>query len=108
MIKAGATYMMGACEAVVYMQSGKAGRVAALERREVGHGKLAWRALHPVLLSKEEFPYTIRVLADITEINGFSSMATVCGGSLAIMDAGVPLKRPVSGIAMGLILEGNE
>ncbi|HVF94988.1 MAG TPA: polyribonucleotide nucleotidyltransferase, partial [Sphingomonas sp.] len=76
-------------------------------RREVGHGKLAWRALHPVLPSKDEFPYTIRVLSDITESNGSSSMATVCGGSLSMMDAGVPLKRPVSGIAMGLILEGK-
>src|SRR3546814_20001491 len=76
--------------------------------REIGHGKLAWRALHAVLPSKEEFPYTIRVLADITESNGSSSMATVCGGSLAMMDAGVPLKRPVSGIARGLIWEGKE
>jgi polyribonucleotide nucleotidyltransferase len=74
----------------------------------VGHGKLAWRALHPVLPSLEEFPYTIRVLSDITESNGSSSMATVCGGSLSMMDAGVPLKRPVSGIAMGLILEGKD
>src|SRR5207237_8110659 len=74
-------------------------------RREVGHGKLAWRALHPMLPSAEDFPYTIRVLSDITESNGSSSMATVCGGSLALMDAGVPLKAPVAGIAMGLILE---
>ena len=87
---------------------GEVGRFGAPGRREVGHGKLAWRALHPVLPSKEEFPYTIRVLSDITESNGSSSMATVCGGSLALMDAGVPLKRPVSGIAMGLILEGKE
>ena len=87
---------------------GEVGRFGAPGRREVGHGKLAWRALHPVLPSKEEFPYTIRVLSDITESNGSSSMATVCGGSLAMMDAGVPLKRPVSGIAMGLILEGKE
>ncbi|MDB5736484.1 MAG: polynucleotide phosphorylase/polyadenylase, partial [Sphingomonas bacterium] len=86
---------------------GEVGRFGAPGRREVGHGKLAWRALHPVLPSKEEFPYTIRVLSDITESNGSSSMATVCGGSLAMMDAGVPLKRPVSGIAMGLILEGK-
>jgi polyribonucleotide nucleotidyltransferase len=86
---------------------GEVGRFGAPGRREVGHGKLAWRALHPVLPSKEEFPYTIRVLSDITESNGSSSMATVCGGSLAMMDAGVPLKRPVSGIAMGLILEGD-
>ena len=87
---------------------GEVGRFGAPGRREVGHGKLAWRALHPVLPSKDEFPYTIRVLSDITESNGSSSMATVCGGSLSMMDAGVPLKRPVSGIAMGLILEGNE
>ena len=86
---------------------GEVGRFGAPGRREVGHGKLAWRALHPVLPTKEEFPYTIRVLSDITESNGSSSMATVCGGSLSMMDAGVPLKRPVSGIAMGLILEGK-
>lgn len=87
---------------------GEVGRFGAPGRREVGHGKLAWRALHPVLPAKEDFPYTIRVLADITESNGSSSMATVCGGSLSMMDAGVPLKRPVSGIAMGLILEGKD
>ncbi|EZP72965.1 Polyribonucleotide nucleotidyltransferase [Sphingomonas paucimobilis] len=87
---------------------GEVGRFGAPGRREVGHGKLAWRALHPVLPSKEEFPYTIRVLSDITESNGSSSMATVCGGSLSMMDAGVPLKRPVSGIAMGLILDGKD
>ncbi|MEQ1549237.1 MAG: polyribonucleotide nucleotidyltransferase, partial [Chakrabartia sp.] len=87
---------------------GEVGRFGAPGRREVGHGKLAWRALHAVLPSKEEFPYTIRVLSDITESNGSSSMATVCGGSLSMMDAGVPLKRPVSGIAMGLILEGKD
>ncbi|MDB5694762.1 MAG: polynucleotide phosphorylase/polyadenylase [Sphingomonas bacterium] len=87
---------------------GEVGRFGAPGRREVGHGKLAWRALHPVLPTKEEFPYTIRVTSDITESNGSSSMATVCGGSLAMMDAGVPLKRPVSGIAMGLILEGDK
>jgi polyribonucleotide nucleotidyltransferase len=87
---------------------GEVGRFGAPGRREVGHGKLAWRALHPVLPSKEDFPYTIRVLSDITESNGSSSMATVCGGSLSMMDAGVPLKRPVSGIAMGLILEGRD
>jgi polyribonucleotide nucleotidyltransferase len=87
---------------------GEVGRFGAPGRREVGHGKLAWRALHPVLPSKEEFPYTIRVLSDITESNGSSSMATVCGGSLSMMDAGVPLKRPVSGLAMGLILEGKD
>jgi polyribonucleotide nucleotidyltransferase len=87
---------------------GEVGRFGAPGRREIGHGKLAWRALHPVLPSKDEFPYTIRVLSDITESNGSSSMATVCGGSLSMMDAGVPLKRPVSGIAMGLILEGKD
>ena len=87
---------------------GEVGRFGAPGRREVGHGKLAWRALHPMLPSMEEFPYTIRVLSDITESNGSSSMATVCGGSLSMMDAGVPLKRPVSGIAMGLILEGKD
>jgi polyribonucleotide nucleotidyltransferase len=87
---------------------GEVGRFGAPGRREVGHGKLAWRALHPMLPSAEEFPYTIRVLSDITESNGSSSMATVCGGSLSMMDAGVPLKRPVAGIAMGLILEGEK
>jgi polyribonucleotide nucleotidyltransferase len=87
---------------------GEVGRFGAPGRREVGHGKLAWRAIHPMLPSAEEFPYTIRVLSDITESNGSSSMATVCGGSLALMDAGVPLKRPVAGIAMGLILEGKD
>lgn len=87
---------------------GEVGRFGAPGRREVGHGKLAWRALHPVLPTKDEFPYTIRVLSDVTESNGSSSMATVCGGCLSMMDAGVPIKRPVSGIAMGLILEGSE
>ena len=87
---------------------GEVGRFGAPSRRDVGHGKLAWRALHAVLPSHEEFPYTIRVLSDITESNGSSSMATVCGGSLSMMDAGVPLKRPVSGIAMGLIKEGDD
>jgi polyribonucleotide nucleotidyltransferase len=87
---------------------GEVGRFGAPSRRDVGHGKLAWRALHAVLPSHEEFPYTIRVLSDITESNGSSSMATVCGGCLALMDAGVPIKRPVSGIAMGLILEGKD
>ncbi|QAY76797.1 polyribonucleotide nucleotidyltransferase [Sphingosinicella sp. BN140058] len=87
---------------------GEVGRFGAPGRREVGHGKLAWRALNPVLPTHEEFPYTIRVTSDITESNGSSSMASVCGGSLALMDAGVPLKRPVSGIAMGLILEGKD
>jgi polyribonucleotide nucleotidyltransferase len=87
---------------------GEVGRFGAPGRREVGHGKLAWRALHPVLPSKEDFPYTIRLTSDITESNGSSSMASVCGGSLAMMDAGVPITRPVSGIAMGLILEGKD
>ncbi len=87
---------------------GEVGRFGAPGRREVGHGKLAWRALHPVLPKKEDFPYTIRLTSDITESNGSSSMASVCGGSLAMMDAGVPIARPVSGIAMGLILEGED
>jgi polyribonucleotide nucleotidyltransferase len=87
---------------------GEVGRFGAPSRRDTGHGKLAWRALQAVLPSKEEFPYTIRVVSDITESNGSSSMATVCGGSLSMMDAGVPITRPVSGIAMGLILEGDE
>jgi polyribonucleotide nucleotidyltransferase len=87
---------------------GEVGRFGAPGRREVGHGKLAWRALHPVLPKKEDFPYTIRLTSDITESNGSSSMASVCGGSLAMMDAGVPITRPVSGIAMGLILEGKD
>jgi polyribonucleotide nucleotidyltransferase len=87
---------------------GEVGRFGAPGRREVGHGKLAWRALHGVLPSKEDFPYTIRLTSDITESNGSSSMASVCGGSLAMMDAGVPITRPVSGIAMGLILEGKD
>ena len=84
---------------------GETGRIGAPGRREIGHGKLAWRAIHPMLPSKEEFPYTIRLVSEITESNGSSSMATVCGSSLALMDAGVPLKRPIAGIAMGLILE---
>ena len=87
---------------------GEVGRFGFTSRRETGHGKLAFRALRPVLPTVEDFPYTIRVLSDITESNGSSSMATVCGGSLAMMDAGVPLARPVSGIAMGLILEGED
>ena len=77
-------------------------------RREIGHGKLAWRAVHPLLPTAEEFPYTIRVVSEITESNGSSSMATVCGTSLSLMDAGVPLARPVAGIAMGLIKEGDD
>ncbi len=87
---------------------GEVGRFGAPSRRDTGHGKLAWRALRAVLPSKEEFPYTIRVVSDITESNGSSSMATVCGGALSMMDAGVPITRPVSGIAMGLILEGEQ
>ncbi|MGB7204035.1 MAG: polyribonucleotide nucleotidyltransferase, partial [Anderseniella sp.] len=77
-------------------------------RREIGHGKLAWRAVHPMLPTKETFPYTMRVVSEITESNGSSSMASVCGASLSMMDAGVPLKRPIAGIAMGLILEGKD
>src|SRR6516165_4639556 len=84
---------------------GETGRLGAPGRREIGHGKLAWRAIHPVLPAHLEFPYTIRVVSEITESNGSSSMATVCSTSLALMDAGVPLKRPTAGIAMGLILE---
>ena len=84
---------------------GEAGRMGSPGRREIGHGKLAWRAIRPLLPSKTEFPYTIRIVSEITESNGSSSMATVCGSSLSLMDAGVPLKRPVAGIAMGLIKE---
>jgi len=84
---------------------GEAGRMGSPGRREVGHGKLAWRAVHPLLPGKDKFPYTLRVVSEITESNGSSSMATVCGTSLALMDAGVPLARPVAGIAMGLIKE---
>jgi len=84
---------------------GETGRMGSPGRREIGHGKLAWRAVHPLLPSKDEFPYTLRLVSEITESNGSSSMATVCGSSLALMDAGVPLKRPVAGIAMGLIKE---
>ncbi len=86
---------------------GEAGRMSSPGRREIGHGKLAWRALHAVLPKKEDFPYTIRIVSEITESNGSSSMATVCGSSLALMDAGAPLARPVAGIAMGLIKEGD-
>jgi polyribonucleotide nucleotidyltransferase len=86
---------------------GETGRMGAPGRREIGHGKLAWRAIHPMLPSKADFPYTIRVVSEITESNGSSSMATVCGTSLALMDAGVPLKKPTAGIAMGLIKEGE-
>ncbi|PCI50056.1 MAG: polyribonucleotide nucleotidyltransferase [Alphaproteobacteria bacterium] len=87
---------------------GEVGRMMGTSRRETGHGKLAWRALRAVLPDHDEFPYTIRVVSEITESNGSSSMASVCGGSLALMDAGVPLTRPVSGIAMGLIKEGDD
>ena len=83
----------------------EAGRMGSPGRREIGHGKLAWRAVHPLLPAKEDFPYTIRVVSEITESNGSSSMATVCGASLSMMDAGVPLSRPIAGIAMGLIKE---
>jgi polyribonucleotide nucleotidyltransferase len=86
---------------------GETGRMGSPGRREIGHGKLAWRAVHPLLPPHHEFPYTIRLVSEITESNGSSSMATVCGSSLAMMDAGVPLRRPVAGIAMGLILEGE-
>ena len=87
---------------------GEAGRFGFTGRREVGHGKLAWRAIHPLMPSKEDFPYTIRVVSEITESNGSSSMATVCGASLSLMDAGVPLAKPVAGIAMGLIKDGDD
>ncbi len=86
---------------------GEAGRFGFTSRREVGHGKLAWRAIHPVMPPKDEFPYTIRIVSEVTESNGSSSMATVCGTSLALMDAGVPLPKPVAGIAMGLIKDGD-
>jgi polyribonucleotide nucleotidyltransferase len=85
--------------------TGEAGRMGSPGRREIGHGKLAWRAVRPMLPTKEAFPYTIRVVSEITESNGSSSMASVCGASLSLMDAGVPLARPVAGIAMGLIKE---
>jgi polyribonucleotide nucleotidyltransferase len=87
---------------------GEAGRMGSPGRREIGHGKLAWRAINPMRPKAEEFPYTIRIVSEITESNGSSSMATVCGTSLALMDAGVPMKKPVAGIAMGLILEGEK
>ncbi len=86
---------------------GEVGRMMSPGRREIGHGKLAWRALRPLLPSPAEFPYSLRIVSEITESNGSSSMATVCGGTLSLMDAGVPLKAPVAGIAMGLILEGE-
>ncbi len=87
---------------------GEAGRVGSPGRREVGHGKLAWRAINPLLPSGDDFPYTVRIVSEVTESNGSSSMATVCGTSLALMDAGVPIKKPVAGIAMGLIKEKKE
>ena len=87
---------------------GETGRAAGPGRREIGHGKLAWRALQAVLPKNSDFPYTIRIVSEITESNGSSSMATVCGASLSMMDAGVPLKSAVAGVAMGLILEGKE
>jgi polyribonucleotide nucleotidyltransferase len=86
---------------------GEAGRMGSPGRREIGHGKLAWRAIHPLLPKKEDFPYTLRVVSEVTESNGSSSMATVCGTSLSLMDAGAPLLRPVAGIAMGLIKEDH-
>jgi polyribonucleotide nucleotidyltransferase len=86
---------------------GETGRMGSPGRREIGHGKLAWRAVHPVLPGADQFPYTLRVVSEITESNGSSSMASVCGASLALMDAGVPIGRPVAGIAMGLIKEGE-
>ena len=87
---------------------GEAGRIGSTGRREVGHGKLAWRAINPILKQIENFPYTLRVVSEITESNGSSSMATVCGASLSMMDAGVPLPKPVAGIAMGLIKESKD
>ena len=87
---------------------GEVGRMGFTGRREIGHGKLAWRAMHPMMPSTEQFPYTIRVVSEITESNGSSSMASVCGSSLSMMDAGVPVRKPVAGIAMGLILEGEK
>src|SRR5690606_34537671 len=87
---------------------GEAGRLSSPGRREIGHGKLAWRSLNPLLPTKDQFPYTLRVVSEITESNGSSSMATVCGASLAMMDAGVPLEQPVAGIAMGLIKENDK
>ena len=86
---------------------GEVGRIGSTNRREIGHGKLAWRAIHPILPSLEKFPYTCRVVSEITESNGSSSMATVCGASLSLMDAGVPIQKPVAGIAMGLIKEND-
>ncbi|ARN84570.1 polynucleotide phosphorylase/polyadenylase [Candidatus Nucleicultrix amoebiphila FS5] len=87
---------------------GEVGRVSSPGRREIGHGKLAWRAVHPMIPTKDKFPYTLHVVSEVTESNGSSSMATVCGSSLALMDAGVPIEKPVAGIAMGLIKEGKK
>ena len=87
---------------------GEAGRIGSPGRREIGHGKLAWRAVNPLLPNGVDFPYTVRIVSEVTESNGSSSMATVCGTSLALMDAGVPIKKPVAGIAMGLIKEKKE
>jgi polyribonucleotide nucleotidyltransferase len=87
---------------------GEVGRFGSTSRREIGHGALARRALEPVLPQESEFPYSLRIVSDITESNGSSSMATVCGGSLSMMDAGVPIKSPVAGVAMGLVMEGNK
>ena len=87
---------------------GEVGRFGSSSRREIGHGALARRALETVLPEDSEFPYTIRIVSDITESNGSSSMASVCGGTLSMMDAGVPLKAPVAGVAMGLVMEGNK
>jgi polyribonucleotide nucleotidyltransferase len=86
---------------------GETGRMGSPGRREIGHGKLAWRAINPMMPPHHEFPYTVRVVSEVTESNGSSSMATVCGTSLSLMDAGVPLKAPVAGIAMGLIKDGD-
>lgn len=86
---------------------GECGRLGSPGRREIGHGKLAWRAIKPMIPNQEQFPYTIRIISEITESNGSSSMATVCGSSLAMMDAGIPLPRPIAGVAMGLIKEEN-
>ena len=87
---------------------GEAGRMGGTGRREIGHGKLAWRALNPMLPDAEEFPYTIRIVSEITESNGSSSMASVCGGSMSLMDAGAPIKKQVAGIAMGLIKQDDK
>jgi polyribonucleotide nucleotidyltransferase len=87
---------------------GEVGRFGSSSRREIGHGVLARRSIEPVLPEESDFPYTIRIVSDITESNGSSSMASICGGILSLMDAGVPLKRPVAGVAMGLVMEGNK